>query len=289
MAGITGMASRGEHLSFTTWTKTFFLPAFEKMVFIPRIKDGGSKPYAAANMRTFPRISSSTTTSLDTSDHILDNVHLTYQSPDPTVATLTPVGYYIALAWDDLQQDKVELGLESPFRKMMEGCAAEACDSAALDAVASLTQVVGDASTHPDLALIRSTISSLRMSTYGSVDVRDGALQGIFTPAVEPDLLSIPEMTQANWRGDGENPLVKGFFTKGSGINWNYSTAVDKDSTYANNVIFDPEAFLIMWNTHPSVEKQRDGLSTQLLSYANFGVAVARNEKAYAFRTVASL
>jgi hypothetical protein len=285
---IAGMTTRGSALNFSTWTKTFFLPAYEKMAFIQRVKEGG-KPYASATMRTFPRISSTTTTALDTSDHTLDNAHLTFQSPLPTSATLTPVGYYIALAWDDLQQDKIELDLGGPFRTMVEDCAAEACESAALDAVASLTQVVGDASTHPDLALIRSTIAALRIATYGSVDVRDGALQGMFTPAVEPDLLSIPEMTQANYRGDGENPLVKGFFSKGSGINWNYSTAVDKDSTYANNVIFDPEAFLVMWNTHPTVEKQRDGLANQLLSYANFGIAVARNEKAYAIRTVASL
>ena len=287
MAGILGMTDRGVALNFTTWTKTFFLPAFEKMVFIPRIKDGGAKPYAAAKLRTFPRISSTALTQATTTVAI--NTQLTYQNPLPTVATLTPAGYYIALAWDDLQRDAIELGLDAPFRSMLEGCAAEACDSVALDAVGSLTQVVGDASTHPDLALVRSTIAALRMASYGAVDVRDGALQGVFTPAVEPDLLSIPEMTQANYRGDGENPLVKGFFSKGSGINWNYSTAVDKDSTYANNVIFDPDAFLIMWNTHPSIEKQRDGLANQLLSYANFGIAVARNERAYAFRTVASL
>lgn len=286
MAAITGMTARGVALDFTTWTKTFFLPSWEKMVFIPRITDAG-RPYASAKMRTFPRFSWSTLSSSTTA--VASNVNLNWIAPLPTVATLTPSGYYIALSWDDQQDDSIELGLESPFRRMMEGCAAEACDAAALDAVASLTQVVGDASTHPDLALVRSTIAALRMATYGAVDVRDGALQGVFTPAVEPDLLSIPEMTQANYRGDGENPLVKGFFSKGSGINWNYSTAVDKDSTYANNVIFDPEAFAIMWNTHPSIEKQRDGLATQLLSYANFGVAVARNEKAYAVRTVASL
>jgi hypothetical protein len=285
---IQGMTGRGSALDFTTWTKTFFLPSFEKMVFIPRIKDGG-KPYASAKLRSFPRISSTATSGVATTTGVMNASNLAFLNPLPTVATLTPAGYYIALAWDDQNADMVELGLDAPFRTMMEGCAAEACDSTALDAVASLTQVVGDASTHPDLALVRSTIAALRMASYGSVDVRDGALQGVFTPAVEPDLLSIPEMTQANYRGDGENPLVKGFFTKGSGINWNYSTAVDKDSTYANNVIFDPEAFIIMWNTHPSIEKQRDGLANLLLSYANFGVAVARNEKAYAFRTVASL
>jgi hypothetical protein len=274
----------GANLSFTTFLKTFFVPSYEKMVFIPRIKEGG-KAYAAAKLRTWDRFTSA---ALGTST-LGVATNLTWQSGTPSVATLTPAGYVIAVAYDDQNQDAVEMSLDSPIRTGLTGCAAEACDTTALLQVASLTQVVGDASTHPDLALVRSTIAALRIATYGSVDVRDGALQGVFTPAVEPDLLSIPEMTQANYRGDGENPLVKGFFTKGSGINWNYSTAVDKTSTYANNVIFDPEAFLIMWNTHPSIEKQRDGIANLLISYANFGTAVARNEKAYALRTVSSL
>lgn len=286
MSATTGYTkgSTGANLSFTTWAKTFFLPTYEQMTFIKRIKEGG-RAYAAAKLRTWDRFTSA---ALDSST-LGTAINLAWQGGTPTVASLTPAGYYIAVAWDDQNQDAVEMSMEDPVRRGLEGCAAEACDVKALLQVASLTQVVGDAGTHPDLALIRSTVAGLRIATYGSVDVRDGALQGIFTPAVEPDLLSIPEMVRAEYRGDGENPLVKGFFTKGSGINWNYSTAVDKTSTYANNVIFDPEAFLIMWNTHPTIEKQRDGIANLLISYANFGVAVARNEKAYAVRTVSSL
>jgi hypothetical protein len=280
---VTGTTAQGGNLGFTTWLKTFFLPSHEKMVFIPRIKEGG-KPYQYGKFRTLGALSSTQVTNTNQTSVDL----LTWQTPVTSVGTLTPYGYYIAIAYDDVMRDSVELDMNAPLRTMLEDCAAEACDVTALQAVASLTQVVGDAATHPDLALVRSTIAKLRIATNGKVDVRDGALQGVFDPCVEPDLLSIPEMTQANYRGDGENPLVKGFFTKGSGINWNYTNSVYA-SGGANNCIFDPEAFLIMWNTHPTAEKQRDGLSNLLLSYANFGVAVARNERAFALRTVTAL
>jgi hypothetical protein len=281
---LAGTTARGANLGFTTWTKTFFLPMHEKMVFIPRIKEGG-KPYQYGKFRTLSPFTSTAVTNTE----LQHNDYLTYQTAATAVGTLTPAGYYIAAAYDDPMRDILEIDLNAPIRTMLEDCAAEACDTTALSAVSSLTQVVGDAATHLDLALVRGTIAALRIATNGKVDVRDGALQGVFTPAAEPDLLSIPEMTQANYRGDGENPLVKGFVSKGSGIVWNYTTAVDVASTYANNVIFDPEAFLIMWNTHPTVEKQRDGLANLLISYANFGVAVARNDMAYALRTAGSL
>ena len=280
---LAGTTARGANLGFTTWTKTFFLPAHEKMVFIPRIKEGG-KPYQYGKFRTLSPFTSTAVTNTE----LQHNDYLTYQTAATAVGTLTPAGYYIAAAYDDPMRDILEIDLNAPVRTMLEDCAAEACDTTALQAVASLTQVLGGASTHPDLALVRSAIAALRIATNGTVDVRDGALQGVFTPVVEPDLLSIPEMTQANFRGDGENPLVKGFFSKGSGINWNYTTAV-YDSGGMNNCIFDPEAFLIMWNTHPTVEKQRDGLANLLISYANFGVAVARNEKAYCIKSVSAL
>jgi hypothetical protein len=286
IGGYTPGASTGtgRNLNFSTWLKTFFLPAHEKMVFIPRIKEGG-KPYALATMRTFDRFASTALTSTT----ISTNANLTWQAGTPSAATLTPAGYYIAVAYDDQMKDAVELDLNAPIRKSIESCAAEACDTVALAVASSLTNVVGDASTHVDLALLRGSIAQLRINSYGSVDVRDGALQGVFDPCTEPDLLSIPEMTQANYRGDGENPLVKGFASKGSGINWNYSTAVYAPAGGSHNVIFDPEAFLIMWNTHPTTEKQRDGLANLLISYSNFGIAVARNEKAICLKSLVSL
>jgi hypothetical protein len=273
----------GAYLNFTTWLKTFFVPSYEKMVLIPRITDGG-RLYGGAYFRTFDRLTSAT---LSTSS-VGNNDDLTWQSGSPSRGSVTPASYYIAVAYNDAQKDEVESDIGAPIRQNVEDCAAEACDAVACAALHSLTNTFGAGTYHPELAGIRAAIGRLRINSKGAVDVRDGALQGVFTPAVEPDLLSIPEMTQAQYRGDGENPLVKGFFSKGSGINWNYTTAITNSNGYGN-AVFDPSALLIMWNTHPRAEKQRDGVANLLISYANFGVAVARNERGYLIKSVGTI
>jgi hypothetical protein len=280
---VPGTAAQGGNLGFTTWMKTFFLPVHEKMVFAKRMTDGG-KGYQYGKFRTLSPFSSTAITNTQ----LNYSANLTWQTPVTAVGTVTPGGYHIAVGYDDEMKAALEVDLNPKIRTMLEDCAAEAVDTTALALGASLTQVLGSSSDHLDLAKVRSAVAALRIITKGSIDPRKTPLQAVFHPATEPDLMSIEEMTHAEYRGDGESPLVQGFVTKGSGVVWNYTTAVYTTGG-AHNIIFDPEAFLIMWNQVPKIEEQRDGIANLLISYANYGVQIARNTFAYAIKTASTL
>jgi hypothetical protein len=99
------------------------------------------------------------------------------------------------------------------------------------------------------------------------------------------DAMSVPELTHANQRGDGQDPLVSGLISKGYGVNIDFTTLLNSDANGLHGCFWIPEGFGYYWNSQIKGEKQRYLKQTRVMADGHLGHAVIHNARAVDFRT----
>lgn len=272
----------GGSLDLTTWMRTIEHPISEKAVFWP-LCDRGDRPYAGEYIRKWDRYTAQT---LSDSSTVPTRGNLTWNSGNAARVLITPAGIYCAVGYSENQKQYVEADLDGGVRTGIEDCMAEGADAACLATVPSLTNVYGDQNASISASVLRTLVAAVDINSNGGARVPDAMVYGIFSPAAKPGLLAIPEVANADYRGDLETPNVRGTIVKAMGLNLRFTNAVyDGGGNGAEGVVFIPSAFVVAWNQHPIVERQKDGLEYELIGYMNLGSQIKWDERAYCVRT----
>lgn len=278
----------GGSLSLNTWLRTIERPIYEKAVFMPLI-DIGPRPYGGGYVRKLDRYTYNTTTNGAAGTYSIAS-GLTWNNGNAARVAVTPAGIYCAVGYSENQKQYVESDLDGDIRPAIEDCLAEGADATCLANVPSLTAIYGDNSTVISASALRTLVAALDVNSNGGGRVPENMVYGVFDPAAKPGLLAIPEVANADFRGDSENPNVNGTIVKAMGLNLRFTNAVYNGGTNgAEGVIFLPSAFVVEWNQRPFVERDKDGLEYRLLGYMNLGSAIKWDERAYGVRTVGSV
>lgn len=268
----------GAHFNYEVWDRTVENATYQKQLFIPRIDDG-QRPYSKSHTRKHARLSANSLGSSDVGTGLL------YQNPVGAEVTLTPAGNYVAVAWSENEDATTEVPLDSDLADEMEQALAEASDGLALANVPTLTQFRGNAGADVDAAMFRNALALIQRNTNGMVVAGQTTIYGILDVSQYPALMSIPEFTNAEIRGDDENPNVKGIWSKGGGVMLLLTTVAAEDGNGSHGCLWVPSAFKIGWNVRTRTKRQDLELQNRLILYNNFGSTVKHDLRAVGLRT----
>jgi len=250
------------------------------MQWVPRTSDV-TRPYSQGHISKFARLTGnalgSTASGLAAS--------LLFENPDGGEATLTPGTNYVATARQFGEDVMNPYNLDGSLPDEMENALAELTEIAGMANIASLTQFRGGPTTNITAAEIRAALSLLGRSTNGQYAVGDATIYGILDWSQHQHLMSIPEYTNADIRGDSENPNVRGMWSKGGGVMMMLTTACTVDANGTHGCLWVPTAFGTGWNARSQVMKQDDGLQKQIIVVNNVGFTVRQDLRAVGLRT----
>lgn len=267
------------HFNVEIWKKTVEDATYQKQIFIPRIEEFGSRPYSKGHVRKHARMAAVALAAgaVGTS--------LTYQDPVGPEITFTPAGVYVALAWSENEDAMTDVPLDSDLASEAERALAEANDQTVLLNVATGTQFRGSAVTNADAALVRNSMALLTTNTNGMVVPGETRVYMLLDSSQYGPVMSIPEFTNAQARGDSENPNVKGIWREGGGVMMSLTTVAATDVQGTHGVMWIPSAFTIGWNVRSRTKRQDLELQNRLILYNNFGSTVQHDLRFVDLRT----
>lgn len=274
----------GTNLKYTTWANTIYLPAYEHMTFISKVEDLG-RPYASMAVRLWDELTVNTLAATSDGAAVAD---LTWGTGTPSKQTMTPSAIYVAISYPEHEQDYVEQALDPGIRKNIEGALGGGCDYIAAAAISSLTSGIGDAAYHLTANDLRAQLQALRIAAP-DIMVGDSVINAVLHPACIADLAGISEYTYAEYRGDAENPQVRGMFVKSQGTLFSFTTMVPTaNSNGGEGAIFGKNCFGVGWNQKPKMIRDMDGLAHLHIGYANLGSVMIDANRGRYIRSVVS-
>lgn len=268
-------------LNRQSWQDTVEGATYDRMAVIPTWDEYPGRVLNVGNVRKKGRVSGTTLA------QSADGDSLTASDITATPITLTPVGRYVFVSWSENEDAQVERDLDAESAGEIEQALAETMESGALGNVTSLTQSMSQAGF--DASMIRQAIGRLIGNTNGRF--KPGESQTIYlvmSNTQYPQIMSVPEFTEADVRGDSENPHVKGIWGKGNGTKLMLSTVVSQDGNGWHNCVYVSSAFIVGWNVRTRVKRQDYLLNNRILVYSNMATAVKHDLRAIDLRTTAS-
>lgn len=242
------------------------------------------RPYDQLNIRKIGRFGA--TNSLAETASADDGTGLTYVVAADTNITLAPINRYVAIAISRHQMSQMNVDPKGPFRTSAEEALNEQIDVVCLQDAASLaTNVTGGSSAVVDKPGLLNILEKLRASARSAITLGKTKLWFIITPGQFGDLMTVPELTAANLRGDSQDPNVRGMVLNGLGLNYQVSGNVYTSGGSAYNPIFVPEAFGIAWNEKPVAMAQEFELQYRIILYANFAHNIVWDDRAALYQT----
>jgi hypothetical protein len=267
------------HFNFETWSRTIEDATYQKQQMIPRFREL-DRPYSLQTVNKYARIDSVAlaTTAVGTG--------LTYQDPLGTPITLNPAGIYVALAWSQNEGAENPYNIDSDLASEAERALAEGNDENAALNIASLTEFRGNGVADVTSALLRNAQALLTRNTNGQVAPGMGEdIYLVLDASQYPAAMSIEEYANAEARGDGENPYVKGVWSKGGGHNLLFSTVLPTDANGTHGCLWVKPAFGVGWNVRSMIERQKEELQQRLILFNHLGTTIIHNLRAVDIRT----
>lgn len=264
-----------------TWQDTFEGATYQRTVHIQTIDEYPGKVLNLGHVRKHGRATGTTLAQNAEGDS------LTASDITGTPITLSPVGRYVYVNWSENEAAQVERDLDAEAAGNIEQALAETSDAASLSTASTLTQIMSQAAV--DATMFRQAYGRLIGNMNGVAMPGDGPrVYAIFHNTQYPALMNIPEFTEAQVRGDEENPHVKGIWGRGNGVQLMLSTVVLQDANGWHNILYVSSAFKIGWNVRSRVKRQDLLLNNRIVTFNNFAVTVQHDLRAIAMRTTAS-
>jgi len=268
------------HVNYEVFSRSVEDATYQKQQLIPRVRDFG-RPYSLMTINKWARVDNSTLA------QGAWGTGLTYQDPVTPPPTLNPQGLYVALAFSANEDAESPYNLDTELASEAERALAEANDELVAALFASLTQFRGNGVSDVNSTTLRVAQALLTRNTNGKV--MPGGDQDIYLvldASQYPATMSIEEYANAEARGDGENPYVKGVWSKGGGHNLLFSTVLPTDgNAAAHGCLWIREAFGVGWNVRSKVVREETELQKRIVLYNNLGVATIHDLRAVAVRT----
>jgi hypothetical protein len=154
--------------------------------------------------------------------------------------------------------------------------------------VPSGTNFLGSNAYDIDAAGIRAGLAVLRTNALIEALIGSAQIFGLFYALQHDDVMSVPEFTHAEQRGDGQNPLVSGVIGKGNAIEFEFSTLQANDPNGRHNPIWVRSAFGYYYNSRPKAETQRYKKQTRVFADAQLAHNILFQQRFVDVRTKAA-
>lgn len=266
------------HFNYEVWQRGVEPATYQKQLFVPRV-DETERPYSKGHIRKHARVGINTMGSSDVGTGLL------YQNPVGTEVTLTPAGNYVAVGWSENEDAMSDVPLDSDLADQMEMALAEGTDQVVMANIPALTNFRGGAGANYDTAMHRNALALIQRNTNGWVVAGQTTIYGILDVAQYPYIMGIPEFTNADIRGDAENPQVKGIWSKGGGVMMMLTTVATEDGNGVHGCMWVPSAFVVGWNVRTRTKRQDLELQNRLILYNNLGSTIKHDARAVGLRT----
>jgi hypothetical protein len=201
--------------------------------------------------------------------------NLTFHTTTALEVTATPVGRYFAINFpislDAKLIDSDLMSMRATYRKQGIAGLDEAIDAyAALTLAPLASDVKGPANF--DKASLLDLYWSVRRRAKDHV--KDGTQVHLkYHPTQGPFITTIDSVMNADARGDGENPNVKGTIIKALGFTLTETGNILYTGGQYYNMAFCKQAYVLAYNRKPFIKQvEDDGLSASMFGYTEFGV-----------------
>lgn len=291
MAFSSNIVNTGSFTNFleTRWSPRMLLDTTEEMLIANKFATGSDFGVEKLGNSLYIRKVAAKTTNTAAGSADLDSETMTWEEDTETAVNVTPTFYYGAVAVTEQVKQRLMAypAFEKAIRSQITRSIAAAIDDAAGDLAPSLSVNVSD--TNLSAALIRNALGQLR--TNAQREYRTGKVGNAILrihPSQQQHLYGIPEITNAELRGDSDNPNVSGLLVKAWGADVDISGNITSSGGERWNMLFIKQAFALVYNAEPHMQEPlKDGLVTQLIGFADAGVQEVYDSYAVAIRTAA--
>jgi len=277
-------ATTAANLSQQEWDETIESAVYDRQWFLQRTQKR-PRGYNQLTVRKMGIVSGQTIGLTSDGD-----TGVSLDSMSPTAVTMAPSWFLCAHAYSDaVEWIAGSAGtIDRAAAENVENSLAAYIETQYLADVASGTNFLGNAAYDSDAAGIRAAVAALMNNAPSIGDPKNAQIYGLFNALQHDDVMSIPEFTHADQRGDGQNPLVSGVVGKGNGIEFSFSTLVFSDVNGKHNPIWLRPAFGYFYNSTPKGETQRYKKQTRVFADAHFGHNIVFNPRFVDVRTKAA-
>jgi hypothetical protein len=283
---VPGTTGDGAELVNEAWQLGIEAAVYEDAQLFPLLSER-DRLYNKLHIRKYGNFSTSTLSST------ANPASVTYGTATTSEVTVSPVAQYVAtqLSRNQIKQMNVDLTQSSEFKASMNKALAQKIDQYVNTQLIQplTTNVVGDAATTMDRALVLNLLYTIRKNAKSAVQPGKSDIKFIVWPLQGPSFMSIPEFTAANLRGDSANPNVKGIVFEAMGLEFIVSGNLDTTGGAVSNPMFVKDAFALSWNERPTVFSQEYELASRIYCYANYGASTVWDDRAGNLKTKATL
>lgn len=259
------------------WRSSIHITAYNKQKIVKNwtdLNEGVPKMSGTFNYRKHANLSRATIAT--NTDGTTD---LSFVRNTEAVVSKNPVTFAIPVSVTDELLAKMILDPRDTLRNSIELSLAEGVDAQGAAVYSDIvTNSTGGAGTNISKSVVLDGIR--KMATSAKMYFNPGETPGylVVHPAQIDDILSIPEVTQANIRGDSADPNVQGWVWKAYGLNVDQSANISTAGGQANNLMFIPQAFGIGYNQKIQVKLQDYLLAHRIIGWTQF-IAATLNEQ----------
>lgn len=275
---VLSLGGTGAHFNYEVWEDSFHGATYQELLALARFYDL-KRPYSKNHTRNAARLLGNSMASTDVGTGLL------YQNPVGPEVTTTPAANYVATAWAYGEAMSTDVPLDQDLATEMQKALAEASETSACAQFAALSQNRGAAGTDIVVGSWRNALGLLTQNTNGAFSPGQSEIYGILDASQYNAVMSIPEFTHADIRGDGENPQVRGIWSKGGGAMLMLSTALTTDPNGTHGCIWVRSAFGVAWNDRSTVLRQRLEAQNRLICLNNFGTSILHDLRAVGIST----
>jgi len=266
------------HFNFEVFTRTLEPATYENMQLITRFDDK-DRPYSLLTINKKARISSVALagTAVGTG--------LTYQDPLGAPATVNPAGIYVALGWSANEDAETPYNFDQELGDEATRALAEGNDQNGAANFSSLTEFRGNGGADVTSATLRNAQGLLQRNTNGEAAPGRQDIYLVLDHSQYSAAMGIEEYAHAEARGDGENPYVKGVWSKGGGHNLLFSGVLPTTGDGTHGCLWIRKALAVAWNVRSKVVKEPTELQVRHILFNHLGTGIQHNLRAVAIRT----
>lgn len=271
MAADTPGTTPGSYLTMSKVQRTIEPGIYDRAKFLPRLKEF-ERGY---NQLTVRKAQAATGGVLGSTD---DGTGVSFQTFGLSPVTMTPTLLYTAHQFPDTMENRGGDEIDPTAAENVKVGLGNYLDYTLLQNLATLTQFIGGDTYDLDTAEFRNAIATLYNSGKMEAEPGEVDIYGILGALQVDDAMSIPELTHADQRGDGENPLVKGMVSKGSGVNLHFTTLLYNDGTQFHGGLWVRRCIGYFFNKRIYVERQRYLMANRLFAACEVASNVVHNQ-----------
>jgi hypothetical protein len=273
----------------TRWSPRLLMDTSEEMLLANMFMQNSDLDVEKLGNLLYIRKVAAKTTNKVAGTAALDAEALTFETDTEVAVSVSPQFAYTAGAFTEavkqrlMAYPKLEKAVRTQFVRSM---------TAQIDADAGglgdgLSNSVSDVNL--SAALIRQALGTLR--TNAQREYKTGKVGGAILrihPSQQQHLYGIIEISNAELRGDSDNPNVTGLLVKAWGCDVDISANIESSGGNRQNLLFIKQAFALVYNAEPQIQAPyQDGLATVVIGFCDYGVAEIYDEYAVSIRTVA--